>query len=246
MTVNLGPLCWSVAQGSSIPPTPDRLQIETSPLEGDPTASHWTNGAPVGLLGLQADTGRRNRMNGRLVESHAAGFAVAVGQSFGNCPKYIHARRAVFDFRSDSPRISDLEGFTLAARRMVRMADTFFIASSHPSAKGTLEPWAGVDVSHRGGPAGFVRISEEGSLLVPDYKGNFFFNTLGNLQLEPRAGLLFIDFSTGTRAHLACRAVRLVDRPNQLEWPDAQRILELQVKRSVIVEGGLPLRWEVA
>ncbi|HKY46193.1 MAG TPA: pyridoxamine 5'-phosphate oxidase family protein [Pyrinomonadaceae bacterium] len=53
-----------------------------------------------------------------------------------------------------------------------------------------------MDVSRRGGETGFVRI--DGSrLTIPDFAGNRFFNTLGNLLLNPRAGLLFIDFNSG-------------------------------------------------
>jgi hypothetical protein len=31
----------------------------------------------------------------------------------------------------------------------------------------------------------------------PDYNGNSIFNTLGNIQVNPNAGLLFIDFESG-------------------------------------------------
>ena len=37
-----------------------------------------------------------------------------------------------------------------------------------------------VDVSHRGGKAGFVRIGEDGVMTMPDFAGNLFFATLGN------------------------------------------------------------------
>ena len=47
----------------------------------------------VGLLGLEPHTRRRNRANGRVRLLHDGGFEVQVLQSFGNCPKYIHARR---------------------------------------------------------------------------------------------------------------------------------------------------------
>ena len=65
-------------------------------------------------------------------------------------------------------------------------ADTFFVASAHPR--------RGTDVSHRGGDPGFVRMLDDHTLRVPDYAGNSMFNTLGNLHVNPRAGLLFVDF----------------------------------------------------
>jgi hypothetical protein len=43
----------------------------------------------------------------------------------------------------------------------------------------------GVDVSHRGGRPGFVRVDAAGeSLRLPDYQGNQFYMTLGNLRRE--------------------------------------------------------------
>jgi hypothetical protein len=39
--------------------------------------------------------------------------------------------------------------------------------------------------------------ADDRTLTAPDFIGNFFFNTMGNLQVNPRAGLLFLDFSTG-------------------------------------------------
>ena len=59
---------------------------------------------------------------------------------------------------------------------------------------------AGIDVSHRGGKPGFVRVDDGvgGTVLTfPDFRGNFFFNTLGNITAHPKAGLLFVDHETG-------------------------------------------------
>ena len=222
-------------------PVPQRLRIAAPPLAADPAAALWQEGAPVALLGLQADTGRRNRMNGRIVRAGAGGFEVQVGQSFGNCPKYIHPRRA--EHVPAAVEVHSTEGWDAGAARLVAAADTFFIASTHPAAGRSQDPSAGVDVSHRGGPAGFVRVRPDGSLLVPDYTGNSFFNTLGNLQLEPRCGLLFVDFGTGERLHLAGLAFILPGRPDPLLWPGALRLLRIEVRRAVRVQGGLPLRW---
>ena len=231
------------AQGFVTSPTPRTLRIAAAPLPGDPAARHWRVGAPVGLLGLQAHTGRRNRMNGRVAATTRA-IEVEVGQSFGNCPKYIHPREAVHAPAAGEAQVAEGAGLLPAARAIVEAADTFFIASAHPRAGEDADPRFGVDVSHRGGAAGFVRIAADGVLLAPDYTGNSFFNTLGNLQLEPRCGLLFVDFATGDRLHLACRAQVLADRPDPQDWPGALRLLRFQVERTVLVRGGLPLRWE--
>ncbi|GGE89621.1 pyridoxamine 5'-phosphate oxidase family protein [Stappia taiwanensis] len=73
-------------------------------------------------------------------------------------------------------------------RRIVASADTFFIASC---AEG------GADVSHRGGAPGFLRLRGDGALCFPDYAGNRFFNTLGNIGASGRAGLFIPDFASG-------------------------------------------------
>lgn len=227
-------------------PTPQSLRIAAQPLAGDPAADFWRPGAPVGLLGLQADTARRNRMNGWIAAAGPAGFEVQVGQSFGNCPKYIHPRRAEYVAVSPDAQVFASDTLDAAAARLVAAADTFFIASAHPAAAQTRSPEAGVDVSHRGGPAGFVRLQPDGSLLAPDYTGNSFFNTLGNLQLEPRCGLLFLDHASGERLHLACHAALLPQRPDPGLWPGALRLLRFEVRKVHRVRGGLPLGWQEA
>jgi predicted pyridoxine 5'-phosphate oxidase superfamily flavin-nucleotide-binding protein len=218
--------------GFASSPTPQTLRIAAAPLPGDPAAAHWREGAPVGLLGLQAHTGRRNRMNGRIVAAGPEGCEIRVDQSFGNCPKYIHPREAVHAPAATQVQVHAGTVLDEAAARIVAAADTFFIASTHPEAARTDDASAGVDVSHRGGPPGFVRLQADGALHVPDYTGNSFFNTLGNLHLEPRCGLLFIDYATGERVYLACRAVLL-----------PEHLLHMEVLRCVRVRGGLPLRW---
>ena len=58
-------------------------------------------------------------------------------------------------------------------------------------------PTGGADISHRGGKPGFVRAGDNGTLSFPDFSGNGHFNTFGNLEVCDRAGLLFVDFTTG-------------------------------------------------
>jgi hypothetical protein len=129
-------------------------------------------------------------------------------------------------------------------RRIIRTADTFFIASAHPEAPTAGAATHGVDVSHRGGKPGFVRLDDaDDRLTVPDYVGNFFFNTLGNLLLNPRAGLLFIDFDSGDLLYLAVETEIIWDGP-ELEADDrAQRLLRMRVLAARQVERALPWQW---
>jgi predicted pyridoxine 5'-phosphate oxidase superfamily flavin-nucleotide-binding protein len=133
------------------------------------------------------------------------------------------------------------------ARRLVTKADTFFIASAHPQAGAHSDDAShGVDASHRGGRPGFVRLNADGTLTVPDFSGNRFFNTLGNLALNPRAGLLFVDFERGDVLHLAVRGEIVWDGPQVEAFPGAERLLRLKVLRGLYRPAALSLRWSAA
>lgn len=216
-------------------PDPHTLRVAAPAPADSPLASHLRVGAPLGLLGIQPHTRRRNRMNGSVIRASAAGFDVEVEQSFGNCPKYIRTREA-FYFGDDAPAApaQPLAALDDAARALITRADTLFIASAHA---------AGVDVSHRGGEPGFVTVGPDDRLTLPDYVGNFFFNTLGNLLLEPRAGLLFIDFDSGDLLQVNGRAQIVEDEEALADHPGAQRLLRIAVTGALRVPGGLPLLW---
>jgi len=232
-------------------PDPAHLRIDALPAPGDPLAQALRPGAALGLLGIQPHTRRRNRMNGTVVALDAQGFTVEVQQSFGNCPKYIQAREPAYRVPAGEPAAAQwLDGLDDAARALIRGADTLFIASAHPlpDADGEDEADAsayGVDVSHRGGRPGFVRVDYigRGVLTVPDFAGNRFFNTLGNLLASPRAGLLFVDFDSGEMLHVAATAEIVVEGPELAAFEGAERLLRLTVRQVLRRRGALPLRW---
>jgi uncharacterized protein len=201
------------------------LAIASRPGAGDPLGASLAAGAPIAVLGIQLETRRRNRANGRVASVGGGGFAIAVEQSFGNCPQYIHVRHGarVTPPPSAAPR-HESAALSAEALALIGAADTFFIA--------TAAAGEGADVSHRGGPPGFVRVTREADgtvLTFPDYRGNFFFNTLGNLQLDPRAGLTFVDFSAGRVLMLTGRADVIFDGDEVASFPGAQRLVRLAV-----------------
>jgi len=216
------------------------LHIAAQPLAGDPLADSLQTGRPLGLLGLEPQTRRRNRMNGRVVALDGTGFTVQVDQSFGNCPQYIQARAPHWvDPAPVTPVMPVGGGGALAgeARALVARADTFFIASAVPGA---------VDVSHRGGKPGFVHIEEQDGrtlLTAPDFRGNFLFNTLGNITLNPRAGLLFVDHEQGHMLQLSGTAQIVWDGPLLRSFTGAERLLTVTVEHSRWWPAALPLRW---
>lgn len=225
-------------------PHSGQLDVHAQPLPGDPLGANLAEGAAIGLLGLEPHTRRRNRMNGILRNIRASGFSVEVSQSFGNCPKYIQAREPLYlkDQAGAAPLAHHSLHLDEAARRIISSADTFFIATAYAGDRAPAGGAGGVDVSHRGGKPGFVRLDGD-ALTVPDYVGNYFFNTLGNIAVNPRAGLLFIDFDRGDLLSLAVTASIIWDGPELRDFEGAQRLLRMQVLSMRRVEGALPMRW---
>ncbi|GDY38658.1 pyridoxamine 5'-phosphate oxidase family protein [Acidovorax sp. NB1] len=235
-------------------PHAQRMDIAAAIDPADPAlaalAAHGT-GAPVGVLGLEPHTRRRNRMNGHVVRWGAQqGLSITVAQSFGNCPKYIQARAPGLRAAVTPPQPAQPLGQSLdaAALTLIARSDTLFIASASAARPG-VQRGEGVDISHRGGEPGFVlaKHTAEGlELWLPDYPGNLFFNTLGNLAQHPLAGLLWVDYEDGGLLHVAARAELLWGETDRAPWPGAQRVLRLQVLGGVWRAQALPWRWTAA
>ena len=250
LDADLQPWASMLAAPAGFAQSPDatHLRVEALPGAGDPLTSQLAPGATLGLLGIQPHTRRRNRMNGTVEALDAAGFMVEVQQSFGNCPRYIQAREPVFAAPpANEPAAQWLDTLDLAAERLIGAADTLFIATAYPDAAAVGDEADarshGVDVSHRGGRPGFVRVDAGGVLTVPDFNGNRFFNTLGNLQAHPRAGLLFVDFDTGELLHLSATAEIVTDGPEVAAFEGAERLMRFHVTRALRRPAALPLRW---
>jgi predicted pyridoxine 5'-phosphate oxidase superfamily flavin-nucleotide-binding protein len=228
------------APGFAHSPDPHRLQIDSLPCKSDPARAGLGVGKAVGVLGIDLNTRRRNRMNGRIGALDHDGFAVDVVQSFGNCPKYIQLRPVDTIARKPGSVAERSDRLDDAAHTMICNADTFFVASYVD-----LHGERSVDVSHRGGNTGFVRV--EGNVLtIPDFAGNLFFNTLGNLQANPVAGLLFIDFESGDVLQVAGRTSLILSGPQVAEFDGAQRLWTVTVEQVVRRPAALALRWQFA
>lgn len=231
-------------------PEPTRLTIAALPSRGDVLAENLRPAAPVGILGIELHTRRRNRLNGKAYpSSHGLGFDVMVDQSFGNCPQYIQARlpqwRAGAAARAAVDTISG-NALSPVVRASIETADTFFIASAFGA--DMSDPRHGVDVSHRGGPPGFVQVLDERRLVFPDYRGNFLFNTLGNIAANPKAGLLFVDFADGDALQLTGTAeivgdARALPGLRAEASAGAQRFVVFRPSAWTLRRGAVPFDW---
>lgn len=223
---------------------PFTLAVSAQRDRADPADAGLEDGDAVGLLGIELHTRRRNRLNGVVRRQSAGRFEVEVRESFGNCPRYIRLRdwRFARDPAADIVSAAQpLAAIDAGARALIERAETLFVASYADGQDGRR-----VDVSHRGGPAGFVRVDADGVLTIPDYAGNLFFNTLGNIRTNPRAGLAFVDFETGDMVQLSGDASLELDAPEIAAFPGAERLLRVRPRRIVRRADALPLRWRPA
>ena len=228
---------WTGSPGFVTAPDPRTLRVATALDPRDPASRGFVAGAPFGLLGIELATRRRNRANGTIATVDGHGLVIAVHQSFGNCPKYIHPREPTTADAAAAP-VEQLDGLDREAAAAIARADTFFVAT----AARTGEPTGGVDISHRGGPPGFIRVAGD-TLTIPDYPGNRYFNTLGNLVSEPRAALLFVDFARGDLLHVQGTTEIAWNGPDIGALAGAERLWRVHVERAWRRRSAIALRW---
>lgn len=184
--------------------------------------------ARVGALVIESGTRRRMRINGTTAPHPGPGgdgLRLRTTQVFANCPKYIQKRTPVPDPTPAGQR-SAVEGDRLTDTQtdLVNRSDTFFVATTNGSGD--------ADANHRGGAPGFLRAHSPTLLSWPDYVGNAMFTTLGNLWLDPRAGLLVPDWESGGLLQLTGKA--------RVLWggEPGDRTVEFSVERVVSVPSG--------
>ncbi|MBX9605723.1 MAG: pyridoxamine 5'-phosphate oxidase family protein [Gammaproteobacteria bacterium] len=221
-------------------PDPHSLDLHALPLPGDALEESFAPGADLGILGIEFHTRRRNRVNGRIVNRDSRGARLRVDQSFGNCPQFIHARDWETQATGTASPARRSEKLDPRQQAWIGGADTFFVATGY-RASGEQAAY-GMDASHRGGAAGFVQVLDATTLAWPDYAGNNHYNTLGNLVMDARIGLLFVDFATGSLLQLNGTA-RIDWTPDEARWPGAQRVVMVSIEAVVELPAALPLRW---
>lgn len=183
-------------------PAPGQLALNAALLAKSASDILWSNLAGhsgVSLLFIDFPSRWRFRVSGQAV-AVADGWLIDIEQAFLNCPQYLQPQPLVppgAGVVSAAPRRSGA-GCPPNLAAWMATADTFFL--------GSCDAGQALDTAHRGGPAGFVQVEAAGTLLVPDYVGNSMYNSLGNFELNPAAGLLFLDAAGGRSLQLTGRA----------------------------------------
>jgi len=219
-------------------PSDVTLSFQATLDQNDPAVAGFKDGFPIGLLGIELETRRRNRANGQIRISNESGFDINIQQTMGNCPKYISIRQHEIRGATSAQKIEDLTELDSAAREAIRNADTFFVASYLQEKTDKR-----ADASHRGGKPGFVRVNRDGTLTIPDFAGNLFFNTLGNILVNGKAGLTFPDFETGDVLQMTGTAEVILESDEIKSFKGAQRLWSFKPARIIRRQNALPLSW---
>ncbi|WAM54042.1 pyridoxamine 5'-phosphate oxidase family protein [Vreelandella venusta] len=216
-----------------------RLELNVAPPSGDPLAPLLSSGASLGLLGIELHTRRRNRVNGLLRGSNGQ-WHLEVTHAFGNCPQYIHDWSAMQPVLPQPGTVLAMRDSTLDQLPELVLAHIDRALTAFVGSYAHTEQGLQVDASHRGGRAGFIR-RRGADLILPDFSGNRFFNTLGNVLASGRAALVIPDFVSGDMLHLSGEA-RLVDEEAAgAHYPGAERYWCL-TPRHIVWRPGI-MRW---
>lgn len=204
------------------------VYIGARPTKVDPLAAVLQQPTLVGTLAIDLPNRRRLRINGRVTPSQD-GLRLSVDQAYGNCPKYIQRRSPQKTGPARSTRmVSEGSELTAEQRRVIDTADTFFIASTSTAGD--------ADASHRGGNPGFVRSLSADRVQWPDYEGNTMLMTLGNLTVNPAAGLVFIDWQRGATVQLTGTATVNWSAHAAAGFPGAERTVEFRVTKVIQID----------
>ena len=128
--------------------------------------------------------------------------------------------------RFDTRRLADSlaeklsrTAFTAEDQAFVEASSMFFLATADADGQ--------ADCSYKGGVPGFVRVTGPSELSFPSYDGNGMFRSLGNVLVNPRVGILFIDFEKPRRLRVLGRA-RLEDPDGTVQG--AQLMVRVQAE----------------
>lgn len=139
-----------------------------------------------------------------------------------------HGAQRAFQDRFDTSRLADRlaeatsDTISERYRRFIEERDMFFIATANE------DGWP--ECSYKGGEPGFVKVVDKHTIAFPVYNGNGMFLTAGNISVNPRVGLLFIDFEVGTRLRMSGYAS--IDPDDQLieSYPGAQFVIRVRAR----------------
>ncbi|WP_121626815.1 pyridoxamine 5'-phosphate oxidase family protein [Poseidonibacter antarcticus] len=148
----------------------------------------------IGMIGLNFEKAMRIRINGKgKIKSNK--LYLSIDEIYSNCPKHIKRRVLQEDTKIlENQTIQKGRKLNEEIINIISNIDTFFIATSHKE--------KGLDVSHKGGNKGFLKVLETNQLAFKDVPGNNLYNTIGNIYTNPNINIFFIDFKNYDTYHI--------------------------------------------
>jgi uncharacterized protein len=202
---------------------PTTVRINPRRVAQDPLYANIDTAGQLGVLYFDPSHRRRVKSLGRATINADGSINFVMHRAFGLCNKYIFKRShsavttaAVLPIDEQTREVRHAMGD--ADRVQLERADTIFLASYHTD--------HGADATHRGGPPGFVTVLNRTTISIPDYLGNGMFQTLGNVLLDGRIGLLSVDYATGRTIQLTGRG-SIITSP--IDDPHSARTLVIAI-----------------
>ncbi|KAI4950294.1 hypothetical protein J4E91_004951 [Alternaria rosae] len=155
-----------------------------------------------------------------------------IEQSLGNCPKYLNQ----YEIRPAlvmPELVSQASSLSEEGAALISKSDMFFLSTCAED---------DMDVNHRGGPPGFVRIISPKTIAYPEYSGNRLYQSLGNLMLNPRIGITFPDYETGDVLYITGATETLAGTDASALLPGSNLAVQIRISECRYVKTGLPFR----
>jgi len=131
-----------------------------------------------------------------------------------------------FDSRRIADRLEEItvhDRFTDDDRAFVARCPMFFLATAD------REGWP--DCSYKGGRPGFIQVIDDRTLAFPNYDGNGMFRSLGNILVNPKVGLLFVDFEHPNRMRVNGIASLHDDAASRADFEGANLVVHVHAER---------------
>lgn len=211
------------------------VRIAARQSSSDPLFKNLATEGHIALFAPDFVTPGRVRVNGQGIFKDRAIY-IRTQEVYGNCRRYMQDRIFAGSREMSERGRAQVERATAispAQQEQISRADTFFIATDNPD--------RGADVSHKGGNPGFARTIDHRHIAFPDYNGNSMFNTLGNITVNPHAGLLFVDFESGRTLQLSGIAAIDWSPERARTFTGAERVIDFELDQIVDHPRGFPL-----
>ncbi|KAF8625929.1 hypothetical protein AX17_006655 [Amanita inopinata Kibby_2008] len=215
--------------------------------------------ALIAGIGVELSTRRRSKFAGKITsfervkgDDKSVRLRLDVNQALGNCPKYI-TTRSLYSYPNALPKVVYNKPNDLTADdrlpedviSFIQASDTVFLGTTYAARKEETRMFPShLGMNHRGGRPGFMRVvpSDGRTVVLPDYSGNRYMTSLGNIEATPHASLTILSFTNGDVLYLTGIAKNLLGLEANAIMPLQERITTVYITGYTFVKNALPFR----